>query len=114
VAERKNKTIEELVKAMMNDQNLSMFLWEEVAMTVVYVQNRSPHRILKNMTLEEAFSRKNPSVEHLRIFGCHVYIHVPKDKIKKLEPSGREEYSLVTVNHQKRIESMVQVNRRLK
>ena len=58
-------------------------------MIFVYIQNRSPHRILKNMTPEEAFSGKNPSVEHLRIFGCPVYIHVPNDKRKKLEPSGK-------------------------
>jgi hypothetical protein len=89
VAERKNKIIEESVKAMANDQNLSMFLWGEATMTVVYVQNRSPHRILKNVTHEEAFLGKKPSVERLRIFGCHVYIHVPKDKRKKLEPSGK-------------------------
>jgi hypothetical protein len=43
---------------MMNDQNLSMFLWGEAAMTAVYVQNRSPHCILKNMTPEEVFSGK--------------------------------------------------------
>jgi hypothetical protein len=43
---------------MMNDQNLSMFLWGEATMTTVYVQNRSPHHILKNMTPEEAFSGK--------------------------------------------------------
>jgi hypothetical protein len=90
VAERKNQSIEESIKAMMNDQNLSMFLWGEATMTTVYVQNRSPHRILKNMTPEEDFSRKKPSVEHLRIFGCPVYIHVPKDKRKKLEPSGKK------------------------
>jgi hypothetical protein len=89
VAERKNRTIEESVKAMMNDHNLSMFLWGEAAMTAVYIQNRSPHIILKNMTPEEAFSKKKPSVEHLRIFGCPVYVHVPKDKRKKLEPSGK-------------------------
>jgi hypothetical protein len=70
VAERKNRSIEESIKAMMNDQNLSMFLWGEATMTTVYVQNRSPHHILKNMTPEEAFSGKKPSVEHLRIFGC--------------------------------------------
>jgi hypothetical protein len=90
VAERKNRSIEEFVKAMMNDQNLSMFLWGEATMTAIYIQNRSPHRILKNMTPEEAFSGKNPSVEHLRIFGCPVYIHVPKDKRKKLEPFRKE------------------------
>jgi hypothetical protein len=42
------------------------------------------------MTLEEAFYRKKPSVEHLRIFGCPVYIHVPKDKRKNLEPSRKK------------------------
>jgi hypothetical protein len=26
----------------------------------------------------------------LRIFGCLIYIHVPKDKRKKLEPSGKK------------------------
>jgi transposase InsO family protein len=89
VAERKNRSIEESVKAMMNDHNLFMFLWEEVAMIAIYVQNRSPHRMLKNITLEESFSGNKPSVEHLRIFGYPIYIHVPKDKIKKLEPSGK-------------------------
>jgi hypothetical protein len=58
-------------------------------MIVVYVQNRIFHRILKNMTPEEPFFGKKPSVEHLRIFGCPVHIHVPKDKKKKLEPSGK-------------------------
>jgi hypothetical protein len=41
------------------------------------------------MTPEKSFSGKKPSVEHLRIFGCHVYIHVPKEKRKKLEPLGK-------------------------
>jgi hypothetical protein len=35
-----------------------MFLWGEAAMTTIYVQNRIPHRILKDMTPEEAFSGK--------------------------------------------------------
>ena len=50
VAERKNRSIEEFVKAMMNGHNLSMFLWGEETMTTIFVQNSSPHHILKNMT----------------------------------------------------------------
>jgi hypothetical protein len=42
VAERKNRSIEETVKNLLNDQGLSMFLWEEATMTTIYVQNRSP------------------------------------------------------------------------
>jgi hypothetical protein len=90
VAERKNRSIEETVKALLNDQGLSMFLWGEAAMTAIYVQNRSPHRILKDMTPEKAFSGKKPNAENLRIFGCPVYSHIPKDKRNKLEPSGKK------------------------
>jgi hypothetical protein len=31
-----------------------------------------------------------PEIRHFRIFGCPVYLHVPKDKRSKLEPSGRK------------------------
>jgi hypothetical protein len=78
------------MKALMNDQGLSMYLWGEEAMTTIYVQNRCPHHILKDMTPEEAFSGKKPNVEHVRIFGCYVYIRISKDKRKKLESSGKK------------------------
>jgi transposase InsO family protein len=90
VAERKNRSIVEATKAMIHDQSLPMFLWAEASMTAVYVQNRSPHKILKNMTPEEAFTGVKPEVGHFRIFGCLVYIHVPKEKRTKLDPSGRK------------------------
>jgi hypothetical protein len=55
-------------------------------MIAMYVQNRSPYNILKNMTPEEAFTGVKPEVVHLRIFGCLVYFHVPKEKRTKLYP----------------------------
>ena len=42
------------------------------------------------MTREEAFTEMKSEVGHLRIFGFPVYIHVPKDKRTKLEPSGKK------------------------
>ena len=36
------------------------------------------------------FFSKKPEVSHLRIFGCPVYIHISKEKRKKLDPSGRK------------------------
>jgi transposase InsO family protein len=90
VAERKNKTIIEATKAMIHDQSLPMTLWAEACMTTVYVQNKSPHQILKNITLEEAFTGVKLEIGHLRIFGCPIYFHVPKEKRSKLEPSGRK------------------------
>lgn len=43
VAERKNRAIMEVARAMLHDQNVPKFLWGEVANVVIYVQNRTPH-----------------------------------------------------------------------
>jgi hypothetical protein len=58
-------------------------------MTAVYVQNISPHKTLRNMTLEEAFTGVKLEVGHFRIFGCSSYTHVPKEKRTMLDPSRR-------------------------
>jgi hypothetical protein len=42
VAERKNISIVDIVKAMIHDQHLPKFLWEEASMTIMYVQNKIP------------------------------------------------------------------------
>ena len=75
---------------MFHDQYIPMHLWAEAARTSVYVQNRAPHRVLENKTPEEVFSSKKPEVSHLRIFDCPVYIHIPKEKRTKLDPSGKK------------------------
>ena len=40
------------------------------------------------MTLKEEFMGKNPSVHHMWIFGCPMYIYIPKDSRKKLSPTS--------------------------
>jgi hypothetical protein len=62
-------------------QKLPNSLWAEATSTIVYIQNRCPHVILKD---------KTPEVGHLRIFGCPVYIHIPKEKKTRIEPSGKK------------------------
>ena len=68
-----------------------MTLWADAASTPIYVQNKSPHRVFGNKTLEEAFTGVKHNASHLRIFSFSVYIHVPKEKRSKLEPSGKNE-----------------------
>ena len=68
-----------------------MCLWVEAAMAVVYVQNRLSHSALGLKTPEEMFFGKKPKVSHLKIFGCPVFIHIPKEKRNKLDPSGKKE-----------------------
>ena len=78
IVERNNITIMEATRGMLQDQDLAMHLQEEACRTAVYVQNRTPHRVLENKTPEEVFSSKKLEVIHLRIFACPVYIHIPK------------------------------------
>jgi transposase InsO family protein len=86
IVERKNQTIMEAVKTMIHDQYLHMHLWVEAVKTTVYVQNKIPHKVLENNTLEEIFSREKPKVNHFRIFVYHVFVHVPKETRTKLDP----------------------------
>jgi hypothetical protein len=67
-----------------------MCLWAEARMTTVYVQNQLSHSALGFKTPEEMFTGKKPEVSHLKIFGCLVFIHIPKEKRNKLEPSGKK------------------------
>ena len=76
----------EAVKTMIHDQDLPMCLWVEAAMAVVYVQKRLSHSSLGFKTPEEMFTGKKLEVSHLKIFGCPVFIRIPKEKINKLEP----------------------------
>ena len=90
VSERKNNTIVGVARAMIHDQGLPLFLWAEATNTVVYLQNRSPHRVLGNMTPKEAFTREKPHVGHLHIFGCLTYSYIPKEQRTKLEPMAEK------------------------
>jgi hypothetical protein len=74
-------------------------------MAVVYVQNRLPHSALGLKTPEEMFTGKKPEVSHLKIFGCPVFIHIPKEKRNKLDPPERREYLWDTVRYPRPSES---------
>jgi hypothetical protein len=60
-----------------------------VSVVAVYLQKRSPHRILGKMTPEEAFIGRRLNVEHIRIFGCLTYSHVPSERRTKLDPTAQ-------------------------
>ena len=80
----------EAVKTMIYDQDLPMHLWEEAGRTVFYVQNRISHSALGFKTPEEMFTRKKLEVSHLKIFGCPIYVHIPKEKKKQVGPFLKE------------------------
>jgi hypothetical protein len=50
----------EAVKTMIHDQDLPMHLWDEVATTIVYVQNILSHSALGFKNPKEIFTGKKP------------------------------------------------------
>jgi hypothetical protein len=90
VAERKNRAIVGVVKEMLYEEDLPRFLWVEACNTAVYIQNKSPHKVLGRKTPEEVFIGKKLEIGHFRIFGCLVYCHVPSEKRTKLEATAEK------------------------
>jgi hypothetical protein len=76
----------------------------------IYVQNKSLHQTLKNITLEEVFTGMKHDIEHFKLFGCPVYFHLPKEKKSKLDALGRKD----TVHLQRHPRSASLVRERLR
>ena len=71
---------------MIHDQDLPMHLWVESTRTNVYVKNKLSHNAFGFKTHEV----KKLEVIHINIFGCPVYVHIPKEKRTKLDPSEKK------------------------
>ncbi|CAJ2658399.1 unnamed protein product [Trifolium pratense] len=88
VSERKNRTLMNVVRSMLNGRNVPKRFWPEAVVWATYVINRSPTLSVKNMTPEQAWRGTKPSVSFFKVFGCIGYVHVPDVKRKKLDAKG--------------------------
>ena len=90
VAERKNRHILEVARAMMNEKHLPKSYWAEAANTIVYLMNRCTTSGVHNVTPCEKFYGKKPDLSHVRIFGSIAYVHIPDEKRQKLNPKSEK------------------------
>ena len=90
VAERLNRTLVETTRAMLLDAKLPQKFWAEAISTAAYLRNRSPTSAVEGTTPHQAWYGQKPSVEHLRVFGCVAYVHVPKDERGKLHSKTKK------------------------
>jgi len=88
VVERKNKTLVECARSMLQGKGLSNSFWAEAINTAVYLKNRSPTRYLGFKTPFEALYGFKPAVNHLTVFGSKAFAHIPKADRKKLDPKS--------------------------
>jgi hypothetical protein len=81
-AQRMNMILMEKARSMLSGVGLGQEFWVEAVGTTCYPVNRSPSSMLDDKTPHEVSSRKKPSLQHLRVFGCDAYVHVPKENSK--------------------------------
>ncbi|CAJ2635289.1 unnamed protein product [Trifolium pratense] len=90
LAERRNRTVMNMVRSMLKEKSLPSNLWGEAVNTAVYILNKCPTKKLNNIVPEEKWSGKKPKVSHLRVFGSICYSHIPDQKRTKLQDKSRQ------------------------
>ena len=89
VAERLNRTINEIALAQIVHANVPHNLWAESVGAAVYIRNRMPMTTTGVTPYERFFGRK-PRVDHIRIFGCYGYALLPETERRKLMPKAEK------------------------
>jgi transposase InsO family protein len=88
VVDRRNRTLVECARGMLQGKNISNGFWAEVVNIVVYLKNRSPTKKLDFQTPSEILYGYKPDVSHLRVFGSSAFAHIPKDERRKLDANS--------------------------
>lgn len=99
VAERMNRTLMEMSRCLMRQNNVPARFWAEAVSTSCYVRNRCSSKSLQGVTPFEIWNGRKPSLGHMRVFGSKVFM-LDKTQKNKLNSKGLEcvfmGYSLVS------------------
>ena len=89
VAEKKNRTIEEMKRRMLKGKGLPNKFWAETVKTATYILNRFSTKVVRNQTPFEAWHKRKPNVSHLKVFESIDYALIPSQSRDKLTRVGR-------------------------
>ncbi|GJY61584.1 retrovirus-related pol polyprotein from transposon TNT 1-94 [Tanacetum coccineum] len=92
--ERKNRTLIEAAKIMLNGSVLSKHFWIEAVRIACYTKSRSIIVKRHNKTPYEIFREKIPDINYFNVFRCHVFIHNHKDHLGKFDAKADDGYFL--------------------
>lgn len=85
VAERRNRTLLDMVRSMLSSSKLPKSLWIEALKTAAYILNRVPTKAVQR-TPFELFKGWKPSLRHMRVWGCPSEVRIYNPQEKKLDP----------------------------
>ena len=82
-------TVVSMVQAILKAKDLLRELWGEAISTAVYILNRSLTKSLQGQTPHEKWTRRKPSVDHMRVFGSIVHVKQTKRHLSKLDDRSK-------------------------
>ncbi|WVZ58667.1 LOW QUALITY PROTEIN: hypothetical protein U9M48_008909 [Paspalum notatum var. saurae] len=85
VVERKNRTLVEMARTMLDEYRTPRRFWAEAVNTACYIANRIFLRAFLGKTSYELRFGRQPSVKHLRAFGCRILLAFAAFKGFKLQ-----------------------------
>ena len=89
VAERRNRTLLEMVRSIMAQANLPISYWGDAILTAVYILNRMPSKSVPS-TPYELWTGKKPDLSNLRPWGSAGFVHNTSHKYEKLGPREKK------------------------
>ena len=97
VVERKNRSLEELARTMLNETGLPKYFWTDVVSTACYVLNRV---LIRLITPYELFKGRKLNLSHLKVFGCKCFIlNNGKDNLGKFDSKSDDGIFLGYLQH---------------
>ena len=91
VVERKNRTLEEMARTMLCENDLPRYFWAEAINTSCYILNRVLIRPILKKTPYELWKNRKPNLKYFRVFGCRCFIlNNGKDNISKFDAKSDE------------------------
>nr|GFB66017.1 zinc finger, CCHC-type [Tanacetum cinerariifolium] len=87
MAERKNRTLKEMVNSMFSYSRLSEGFWGKAMLTSYYILTRTPNKNSKQ-TFYEIWTKKVSNLTYLRVWGCRAVVKLIEPKIKNLGKKG--------------------------
>ena len=84
VVQRKIWTMLDMSRVMIKNKNLPKVFLGEAVSTIVYLPNRATTKSLEGKTPYRRIGRK-PSIDHLKVFECIVYVKTLDKSLKKLD-----------------------------
>ncbi|GJS22449.1 retrovirus-related pol polyprotein from transposon TNT 1-94 [Tanacetum coccineum] len=90
VVERKNRTLEEMSRTMLNEQSIPQKFWCNAVDTSTYIINRVSIRRILGKTPYELLRGRKPNLNYFRVFGSKCFILNTKDYLTKFDPKSYE------------------------